>query len=279
MKDFALFNDTFSISKTNTYHLSILLKPSGISYSIIDTLRRKCVAVKNANFEDLSGSDDYLNKIRDFLDKDTFLSKNYKSTDFVFSSRKSTIIPSELFDKKSLKSYFTFTHQLDEFEEIHFNRLNQVDAVNIFSIPSDLTTLMVNRFPELRFYHQASTFIDNTLHKSETTGYILGIMAYKTYFDVAVCNNGKLFLYNNFDFQNEADFVYHISNVYQQLKISDLKTNIFLSGDIDKDSPKYKLLIKYLRNVWFAKIPDNANVKYLFKEVPEHYLANLINLT
>lgn len=279
MKDFTLFNDTFSISKTNTYHLSILLKPSGISYSIIDTVRRKCVAVKNANFEDLAGSEDYFNKIKGFIDEDTFLSKNYKSIDFVFSSRKSTIIPSELFDKKSLKSYFTFTHQLDEFEEIHFNRLNKVDAVNIFSIPSDLTTLMVNHFPELRFYHQASTFIDNTLLKSETTGYILGIMAYKSYFDVAVCNNGKLFLYNNFDYQNENDFVYHISNVYQQLRISDLKTNIFLSGDIDKDSPKYKLLNKYLRNVWFAKMPENANVKYLFKEVPEHYLANLMNFS
>ena len=279
MKDFALFNDTFSVSKTNTYHLSILLKPSGISYSIIDSVRRKCVAVKNSNFEGLTGSDDYLNHTREFIEKETFLSKPYKSTDFVFSSRKSTIIPAELFDKKLLKQYFTFTHQLDEFEEIHFNRLNKVDAVNVFSIPSDLTTLMVNHFPELRFYHQASTFIDNTLLKSETTGYILGIMAYKSYFDIAVCNNGKLFLYNNFDFQNENDFVYHISNVYQQLRISDLKTNIFLSGDIDKDSPKYKLLTKYMRNVWFAKIPENTSIKYLFKEVPEHYLSNLINLS
>jgi hypothetical protein len=278
MKDFALFNDTFSITKTSTYHLSILLRPTGITYTIIDTVRRRCVAVKNNTYENLTGSADYLDRIKDFLLKDSFLSKNYKSVDFIYSSKKSTLIPMELFDKKMIKSYFTFSHILDEYEEIHFNKLNKVDAVNIFSIPSDITTLMVNQFPELKFYHQASTFIDNSLAKSETSGYILGVMAYKSFFDITVCNNGKLFLYNNFDYQNEADFVYHISNIYQQLRISDTKTHLFLSGDIEKDSNKYKLLQKYIKNVWFAKILDSINVKYQFKEVPEHFVTNLLNI-
>jgi hypothetical protein len=278
MKDFALFNDTFSIVKTNTYHLNILLKPSGISYTILDTVRKRCVAVKNFTFENLHNTEDYLDNIRDFLLKDTFLTRSYKTIDFVFSTRKSTIIPLELFDKKQLKTYFTFVHPLDEYEEIHFNRLNKVEAVNVFSIPSEITTLMVNHFPELRFYHQATTFIDNSIIKSESTGYIIGIMAYKNYFDVAVCNNGKLFLYNNFDYQNEADFVYHISNIYQQLRISDAKTNLFLTGDIEKDSSKYKLLNKYIRNVWFGKITDSSNIKFLFREIPEHYLSNLLNM-
>jgi hypothetical protein len=278
MKDFALFNDTFDIVKTNTYHLNILLKPSGISYTIVDTLRRRCVAIKNFTFENLKDTYDYLDRIKDFLQQDTFLSRSYKTIDFVYSTRKSTIIPQELFDKKMLKSYFTFVHHLDEYEEIHFNRLNKVEAVNVFSIPSEITTLMVNQFPELKFSHQASTFIDNSITKSEITGYIIGVMAYKSYFDVAVCNNGKLLLYNNFDFHNEADFVYHISNIYQQLRISDAKTNLFLTGDIDKESQKYRLLNKYIRNVWFGKISDVSSIKYQFREVPEHYLTNLLNM-
>jgi hypothetical protein len=277
MKDFALFNDTFSISKTSTYHLSILLKPSGIAYTIVDTLRKKCVAIKNNTFPDLKGTYDYLNRISDFLGKDSFLAKNYKSIDFVYSSRKSTLVPMELFDKKLLKSYFTFIHPLDEFEEIHFNKLTKTEAVNIFSIPSDITTLMVNHFPELKFHHQATSFIDNSIIKSESNGHVIGIMVYMSNFDISVCNNGKLFLYNNLSYQNEADFVYHIVNIYQQLKISDLKTNLYLSGDIDKSDSKYKLLTKFLKNVWFSKTLDSSNVKYQFKEVPEHYLTNLLN--
>jgi hypothetical protein len=158
MKDFAYFNDTFSITKTNTYQLSIMLKPSGLTYTIVDTVRKKCVAIKNVNFEDLKSTNDYHNRINDTFANDSFLSKNYKGIDFIFSSRKSTLVPMEYFDKKLLKDYYTTTHQLDEFEEIHFNKLEKTDTVNIFSIPSDITTLMVNQFPELKFYHQASTF-------------------------------------------------------------------------------------------------------------------------
>jgi len=277
MKDFAFFNDTFSISKTSTYHLSILLKPSGIAYTIVDTVRKKCVGIKNNTFQDLKGTSDYLDRISDFLNKDSFLAKSYQRIDFVFSSRKSTLVPLELFDKKLLKSYFTFVHPLDEFEELHFNKLTKTEAVNVFSIPSDITTLMVNHFPELKFHHQATSFIDNSIIKSESSGHIIGIMVYKMYFDISVCNGGKLFLYNNLNYQNESDFVYHIVNIYQQLNISDTKTNLYLSGDIDKTEEKFKLLNKYLRNVWFAKTLDSSNVKYQFKEVPEHYLTNLLN--
>ncbi|MFN8254850.1 MAG: DUF3822 family protein [Bacteroidales bacterium] len=279
MKDFALFNDTFSITKTSTYHLSILLKPSGLSYTIVDTVRDKCVAIKNITFNDLKGAKDYLDRIADFLKKDSFLAKNYKSVDFVYSSRKSTLVPLELFDKKLLKSYFTFVHTLDEYEEIHFNKLSKSDAVNIFSIPSDITTLMVNHFPELKFYHQTTTFIDNTIDKSSSENQLVGIMVYLSYFDITVCNSGKLFLYNNFEFQNENDFVYHIVNIYQQLKISDQKTKLFLSGEIDKEDAKYKLLSKFLKNINFFTGFDNSKQRYQFKEIPEHYLTNLINFS
>ncbi len=278
MKDFAYFNDTFSITKTNTYQLSILLKPSGLTYTIVDTVRKKCVAIKNVNFKDLKSTNDYHNRINDALANDSFLAKNYKGIDFIFSSRKSTLVPMEYFDKKLLRDYYTTTHQLDEFEEIHFNKLDKTDTVNIFSIPSDITTLMVNQFPELKFYHQASTFIDSTIRKSETNGHIIGVMVYKSYFDISVCDNGKLYLYNNLDYANEADFVYHIVNIYQQLNIPDGKTNMYLSGDIDKDSKKYKLLNRYVRNIWFAKILDSKGLDYGFKEVPEHFLSNLLNI-
>lgn len=278
MKDFAYFNDTFSITKTSTYQLSILLKPMGLTYTIVDTVRRKCVAIKNVNFEDLKGTADYHNRIKDLLIKDSFLAKNYKGTDFVFSSRKSTLVPMEFFNKKMLRDYFTTAHELDEFEEIHFNKLNKTNAVNIFSIPSDITTLMVNQFPELKFYHQATTFIDNSIAKSETNGHIIGLMVYRSYFDITVCKDGQLFLYNNLDYANENDFVYHVVNIYQQLNIPDGQTNMYLSGDIDKDSRKFKLLNRYVRNIWFSKLQESLNLKYQFKEIPEHYLSNLLNI-
>ncbi|MBN1252364.1 MAG: DUF3822 family protein [Bacteroidales bacterium] len=278
MKDFALFHDSFVLTKTSTYHLSIMLNQSGYSYCIVDSVRKKCVAIKNVNFGKLDSKDDYYQQIEDYLKKDAFLAKQYKSIDFIYATEKSTLVPIKLFDKRRLKEHYSFVEQLNEYEELHFNKLNRTNAVNVFSIPSFITTLMVNKFPELRFYHQGSTFVDNTLKKSKEVGNVIGIMVFDTFFDLALCKYENLILYSNFEFKTESDFVYHIINVLQQMTINSKDAQVYLSGNIDKDSKHYKLISKYISNIKFVKISDNSDCQYPFKEIPEHYLTNLLNI-
>ena len=277
MKDFSLFHDSFVVTKTSTYHLSIMLNQNGYSYCIVDSVRKKCVAIKNVNFENIKNQEDYYKNIDKFLQKDTFLAKPYKSIDFIYASGKSTLVPSKFFDKKRLKQHFCFVEQLNDYEELHFNKLQRADAVNIFSIPSFITTLMVNKFPELKFYHQASNFIDNSLKKSVEVGSMIGIMMFDNFFDLSYCKSGKLILYNNFEFKTESDFAYHVVNVMQQLQV---KKNIpvYLAGDFEKKSKHYQLISKYIKNLKVVKITDNSDCKYPFNEVPEHFLTNLLNI-
>jgi len=277
MKDFSLFHDSFVVTKTSTYHLSFMLNQSGYSYCIVDSVRRNCVGIKNINFNNIASKEDYYKNIEKHLEEDIFLAKPYKSIDFIYASEKSTLVPEKLFDKKRLKDHFCFLEQLNDYEELHFNKLKRTDAVNIFSIPSYITTLMVNKFPELKFYHQASTFIDNTLKKSIDIGAMIGIMIFDNFFDLSYCKSGKLILYNNFEIKTESDFVYHVINVMQQLQV---KKNIpiYLSGNLEKDSKIYLLLSKYHKNLKIVKITDNSDCKFSFKEVPEHFLTNLLNI-
>lgn len=278
MKEFALFNDSFSITKTNTYHLSIRIGRLGYSYCIIDTVRKKCVAIKNINFDKVDDTITFFNNVQDLLKNDSFLNKFYKSIDFIYHSPKSTLIPVSLFNRKHLKSYFQFSQVLEEYEEIHYNKLEKTPAVNIFSIPSEITTLMVNQFPESRFYHQASIFIENTLKQAIDKKNMVAVMANDDFFDIVVTDSSKLFLYNNFTYQNENDFVYHVMNVYHQLKISPNDIGVYISGDINSEDKRYKLLLKFIRNVNLVKISDNSDCDYSFDEIPEHFFANLLNV-
>ncbi len=278
MKEFALFNDSFSITKTTTYHLSIRVSRLGYSYCIIDTVRKKCVAVKNINFDKVTDNEQFFKNVQDFLKNDSFLNKFYKSIDFIYQTPKSTLVPTELFNRKILKTYFQFNQVLDEYEEIHYNKLNKTDAVNIFSIPSEITTLMVNQFPELRFHHQASIFIDNALRQAEGKKDMVSVMANDDFFDIVVIEAGKLFLHNNFIYQNENDFVYHIMNVYNQLKVKPGEVGLQLSGDIDPEDRRYKLLSKFIGDVRLTGIADNSECQFSFDEVPEHFFSNLLNM-
>ena len=278
MKEFALFNDSFSITKTTTYHLSLKIGRYGYSYCIIDTVRKKCVAVKNINFDKTGDNDLFFKNVQDLLANDSFLNKYYKSIDFIYESPKATLVPNSLFDRKKLKIYFQFTHVLDEYEEIHFNKLNRTPAANVFSIPSEITTLMVNQFPESRFYHQASIFIENTLRQSNDKNNMVSVLVNNDFFDIVVAESGKLFLYNSFSYQNESDFVYHILNVYKQLNIKPEEVALYLSGDIEENDKRVALLSKFILNVKLVSISDNSECQYGFEEIPEHFFSNLLNV-
>jgi len=108
-----------------------LLSRLGYSYCIVDTVRHKCVAIKNINFENVGDNDTFYKNVEDFLKNDSFLNKFYKSVDFIFQSSKSTLVPNSLFDRKRIKSYFEFNQVLDELEEIHYNKLKRTEALNI----------------------------------------------------------------------------------------------------------------------------------------------------
>ena len=77
----------------------------------------------------------------------------YKSVDMIFVTRKSLMVPNQIFDKTKLKDLVRANFEISDKEEIQFNKLKSISACNVFVIPSFITTLMVNTFPEINFYH------------------------------------------------------------------------------------------------------------------------------
>ncbi len=279
MENFAYFSKTFDILKTNTYRLSLGLEPCSITYTIVDTVRNKCVAVKHYCFAQIDDTNAYYESIKTFLDQDTFLAKHYKRINFVFSSPKSTLIPHEYFNKVTLKQMFTLNHQLHDSEELHFNKLLNLQLVNAFSIPSAITTLMVNKFPEMRFYHQSSTLIDSYVRKSVNKKCVVGVFICVKYLHFVVAKQGKLELYNHVEYSSDEDLVYHVMNIYKQLNLNNRETNLYLSGMIMKNSSAFRLLSEYVSNIWFSKaISSDRKMIYNFKEIPEHMVANLLSV-
>jgi len=51
MKNIAIVDETFDINITASYHLSVELCKEGISYAVMDTVRKKYIALKTVIFE------------------------------------------------------------------------------------------------------------------------------------------------------------------------------------------------------------------------------------
>ncbi len=280
MKNIALFNETFNISNTATYYLALQISTDFYSYCIIDSIRDRFVAIKHQNFLDEMIDKSFAEKISDMLKNDAFLNKNYKKVNFCFISSKFTLIPTALFNKERLKEYFTFNVELNPFDELHFNKLTRSDANLIFSVPSEITTLLVNRFPEIKFYHQGTSLIFNLISfatEKNIQSCLIQANLQGSFFDLLVVIGGKLILYNTFTYSSESDFIYFFLNALSQLNIKPENADIFFTGDIEKKSDLYKQMTQFIGS--FRLLGNLSKTGFAFSDISEHEFSTLLNLS
>lgn len=274
MKDISNFTSSFNINKTSTYSLSIQISQHGYTYCILDSFSKEYVAIKHIGYGTELSDENLYDKIKDNLAADAFLSKSYKSVDMIFVTRKSVIVPNVVFDKTKLKDLTNTNFEISDKEEIQFNKLKSISACNVFVIPSYITTLMVNTFPEINFYHEATPLIENQI-KNGSEEPTISVNFYYDFMDMVVTEKGKLLLYNTFAYQSSTDALFYISSVIDKLKL-DKKTAIKISGYTDKDSEIFNLIYKYHPNVSFATL--NQNITFPFNDVPQHTFFNMMTL-
>lgn len=279
MENMSFFNETFSINNTSTYVLSLELEYKAYAYAIVDSIRNRYVAIKYVNFSEDMVNKTFAEKLMFMIDEDPFLKRNYKTVNFSFVTNKTTLVPDALFDKRLIKQYFEFNHLLGNFEELHFNYLKMTGAYNVFAIPSELTTILVNRFPEIRFYHQASMFVENSLFKAKNLKFKLPYIQLNVnsdFFDIAVIVDEKLALYNTYFYTKADDFVYYIFNTLSQLGLKTTKGYLDICGEVTIDSQYFKKAQEYFPALKFSKLITGT--EYVFIDTPEHLLYNVLNL-
>ncbi len=279
MDKFSFFNDSFSISKISTYLLALQLQEKSYSYVIADSVTGRFVAVKYEPFVEPLSMKSLAEKIASMLKNDAFLNKNFKSVHFGIVTQKSTLVPKELFDKEHLRTFFEFNQNLSDVEELHFNYLKNTEVYNIFAIPSDVTTLLVNRFPEIQFYHHGSPFIENALEAARALKMKLPsihVNVNDNFIDIVGISGEKMVLYNNEKYTTTEDILYHLLNVAKQLEMKLSRCYLFVSGDVDENEKTGKTLKRYFPNLRYAK--EMTHTEFNFDELPEHKVVNLLNL-
>jgi hypothetical protein len=278
MHDFSFIDETLDINITNTYHVSIQVSLNGFSFCILDTVHNKYIALKHYEF----GKKDttFENNIKLTLRDDEFMNQEYKSAGLIFTTRKSTLIPAPLFNKKYLKEYFSFNHNLDESEKIYYNHLRNTDAYVVFALPGYLPDIINHHFPKINIYHQSTPFLENILrnHKKKPDKHIVFLNADNELFDIAVVHLKKLKLYNCFYYKNENDLLYFVLYMYEHLKLDPEKSDLCIAGKILKSSKHYEILNKYIRNIRFEKLEPQFSYSYTLNEIPSHTFVNLLNL-
>lgn len=280
MHELNLLDETLDINQTPSYHLSIQVSLNGLSYVILDLVRNKYVALRHYEIPEGLEENAWLNKIEEILREDEFLLKEFRSAYFMYSSARFTLIPSPLFRKEDLRMYFEFNQKIEEFDELHYNRLKLTDAYLVFPLPGELGNIITRHFPHVAFYHQGVPLIEHFLSapgkKSSETRVSLHV--HRELFDLVVHSGKKLSFFNTFRYTHPNDLLFFVMYVIDQLKLDPAECELMLSGMISKASEHHNLLKKYIRNIRFDKPSEQYGYTYTFSDIPIHSFVNLLNL-
>ncbi|KPK86928.1 MAG: hypothetical protein AMS27_03955 [Bacteroides sp. SM23_62_1] len=278
MHDIRFLDETLDIHKINSYHLSIQAGLDGFSFAILDPGRFKYIALKHFSYPEKIPEDKYPDHLRELIMKDDFLPGEYDSIYCIWLNARSTLLPSALFDKNNLKKYFEFNHILHDLDELHANHLKSPDAYLIFPVHHEIANIFIRHYPRLKFFNQATPFIEYALHNVGDGTEATYLNIYKDFFDIVVIRNHSLILHNTFQYRNEQDFIYFIMNVFDKIQLNPGTCPVYLSGMIEKKSAMSGIVKKFIKTVHFAKPDKRFQYSHAFDRIPEHFFIHLYNL-
>ena len=251
---------------TEHYHLSIQLGLNGFSF---------CIRNNNIILA-IESNQHMLSQLENTLKNHKWMNKKYASTLININTNKHTLIPDSIFDVKEQQNYIRFNHHRSENQEAFSDKLQQIEAHQVYGISVPEQELINTFFPKATIRHYGSTLIDNILqHKTNSAQ--LYIHVQDKSMDILFCNKKGLHFFNSFKYQSSEDFIYYTLFVCEQLELNPDEIDCCLLGEVDKSSVKYDLAYKYIRNIRFIKRNENVQLSPVINQIPEHFYYPLLH--
>ena len=277
MNEIRLIDESLNPQDTPFYHLSIQANLNGLSFSILDTKTLKYIVLKQIRFGTDIPEYKYPDHLAEAIQGDDLLKGDYKDVFCIWETDRTTLLPSALYNRDNLKTYFEFNRVLNDLDELHADCLDPFDAYLVYPVNHEIANAFIKAYPRIRFFNQATPFIRSCLKKNSDKGKMVYADFHLGFFDVAVCDSSNLLLHNSFAYKNEKDIIYYILHVYEKLKLDTKGTGMDISGKISED-PEVGTIKKYVKTVRLASPDDQYQYSETFKEVGAHYFVNLFNL-
>ena len=254
----------FEVEELGSYSLNILVSDSDCSFAIVDSRQSKCLYIEKCMFDKTYSSKQQIAILNHFFEEHHFLKAGYwKNINVSLKNDKFSLVPLSLFDQSIITEYLELNCEIDpKNETVYYNQHKNVGACNIFTLNNDLQNWFKNTYPtrEINFLHQTSALCD---HNS---------------LNIALIEDSQLLYCNVFNYDTAEDLLYYIMYVINELGLSPDKIPVTLWGEFDQSSIYFAKLYKYIRLLHLGNRPETLSFGYVFDEVFEHSLFDLLNM-
>ena len=276
MHELNFIDETFDLTRSLEYHLSIQIGLDGFSFCIQDILRKKFIVLQHIPL--IVGKLQFLSKkLEAIFDQQEKLSVSYQSISVIYSTNKATLLPKAFAGSELVTKIAELTNDINRNEEIAVNDLAGFNQQLIFSYPKELITLLNHKFTRFNFLHKSVPLLASAVDQRDEKKNTLLINFEKQYVRMIAIKDMQITLYNSFYFKNESDFLYYTLNICHTLQIDPERDELLVGGYVADDSGYIRQLKKYVSNIYFLKPSTGFNYNNTFDKVQKHQFVSLLN--
>lgn len=137
---------------------------------------------------------------------------------------------------------------------VAYDYLEEDNIVNIYIPYVNITNYFFDKYGEFEYKHSIAVLAQEVLKLESGNKAKAYLNNYNGYYDLVVVKNSSLLLSNSFKYETPEDFIYYLLFTAEQLTLDPSEFDLILLGDINKDSPFYKITYTYIKNVEFLKL-------------------------
>lgn len=277
-KGISIIDESFVRNRTANFHLSVQVGMDGFSFCIFDIKNNRYIALETFAFNGVRTNAMLVDAIHELILQNDTLNNIFKSVQVGIVNERSTLIPNALFEKGKEAAYLAFNHFTDKNESTSYYDLKSIEAKNIFALPEEIQAVFRKYFHNVKFNHHSSPLLESLLtsyKNSQEKQLFIHVQA--SHFEIVVIKGKELLFYNSFKHQTSEDFIYYLLFVCEQLKLNPESIELFLLGEVEKNSALYSIIYKYIRNVKFGTRSEIFGYARGFTDLPSHFHYNLLN--
>lgn len=261
------FDESFNVKDSLKYNLTFEMGDKTFGYSIRDVEKNKFIALGY-----------FRNSLADMVNSFSWLSGQFHSVKGIIGNSRFTLIPETLFLESEKESYFNFLHERETGEAVFFDRLEHLGICTVYSISGHCRKEMERIFSKVTLCHITSVLIGNIwMNVKNIAGRKVFLNLREGQFDLLVFEGKQLKYCNAFHFVTVEDITYYVIFVFEQLNLNPEEISLALLGNVDKFSPVFDLLFRYIRNIEFVSRNEGFNYSYIFNDIPGHFYYTLLN--
>ncbi len=269
-----------SLSTDNSFkrNLSIQLSLDGFSFCVYTSHSNEILHFDSFKFENEQRISPYrhLELIETIFNSENSLNDSFNLVNVIHFNNLVAQVPKAIFNKNNLADYLKYTVKVLENDFITYDELPSSEIVNVYIPFVNINNFIFDKFGAFNYRHSSSVLINKLINQNkQISNTLCFVHVVDSSFEIVVLKNNKLLLYNNFSFKTKEDFIYYILFVAEQLHLNPEEFELYLLGDIEKESELFSITYKYIRNVKFY---ENHSNQLNISELSPHSHFTLLNI-